>query len=481
MSLPGDDLLEAYEAGVRARRLRVVDPPMPDDDGFDLVHGVDGSGPSSAPTIDLAPVMALPAFGAMLRPALERAKRRAAGVEKPILLPWRSIGEHFAGGFWTGVHFINAGTGTGKTQFSLQVTLNAAAAGVPVGYIGLELGDDEIAMRGLGLTALVPWSHLFTGKAGPTYLERAEGAIPKLEGLPIHPFFGDPLGFPVGRVLDIAKAMRATYPETDGPGSRPLLLVLDFLQLVGDSPGERRDLRERVAHAAYQCRAIARDLGFAVLVISSIARDKYDLSALAQRAGLAYDEDPDGYPIKRRIRAPDVLIGVGKESGEIEFSADSLSVLWRVAETRNENGVDVVFATVKGRATSTTWSALHFSGFRFDEPADRGAAVVQAWRDAGEARAQEREQKREAKGQAKADKVTTDAAAVARYVLEHPDCGVVDARVNAVGNDSARWSAAKARLGAALAESPGKGRSKLLAVDLARLPSGVASAMGVTS
>ncbi len=56
MSLPGDDLLEQYEAGARARRLRVVDPPMPpDDDGFDLVHGVDGSGPSSAPTIDLAP------------------------------------------------------------------------------------------------------------------------------------------------------------------------------------------------------------------------------------------------------------------------------------------------------------------------------------------------------------------------------------------------------------------------------------------
>jgi hypothetical protein len=481
VSLPGDDLLAEYEAGARARRLRVVETPVPDDDdGFDLVHGVDGAAPESGPAIDLAPVVSLPSFGTMLRPALECAKRRADGVEKPIATPWRTIDEHFAGGFWNGVHFINAGTGTGKTQFALQVTLGAAARGVPVGYIGLELGPDEIAMRGLGLTAHVPWSALFTGKAGPAYLERAAGAIPKLEALPIHPFFGDPLGFPVGRLLEIAKAMRAQYPEMDGPGSRPLALVLDFLQLVGDDPGSRRELRERIAHAAYQCRSIARDLGFAVLVISSIARDKYDLEAIAQRAGLAYDEDPDGYPIKRRIRAPDVLIGVGKESGEIEFSADSLSVLWRVSSTRGESGVDVVFATVKGRATSTTWSALHFTGFRFDEPGDRGAAVVQAWRDAGEARAQERAQKQEAKETAKDRerdaKTIAKAVRLARYVLANPGCTTRAARVNAAGDNSATWNTAVAKLGPALVKN-----ADGLTLDRGRMPADVAGEIGGAS
>src|SRR5258708_5859234 len=109
---------------------------------------------------DVARDPSLPCLGSLLRPAIERAKRRASGEEKPIPLPLPSLGEQFAGGLWPGVHFLNAGTGVGKTQLAMQIALHAATCGVPVAYVGLELVELEIALRALGLAGGVPWAHL---------------------------------------------------------------------------------------------------------------------------------------------------------------------------------------------------------------------------------------------------------------------------------------------------------------------------------
>lgn len=411
----------------------------------------------------------LPRLGPMLRPALERARRRASGEEKPIALPWRSIAQHFGGGLWPGVHYLNASTGLGKTQSALQMGLHAARNGVPVAYIGLELEATEIALRVLGTASRVPWAHMFNGAAGPRYIESAESAIESLEGLPFHPYFGEPHGWPVTRLAEIGHAMRAQYPEIDGPGSRPILLILDFLQIVGDAPGEHTELRERIGRAAYQCRALAKDLRISILVISSIARASYNVADSAARL-LGYELDESGCPIRRRVINPDALVGLGKESGEIEFSGDSISVLLKIAETADEHGVDVAFVTAKGRATGTTWSPLHFDGFRYEEPTDRGARIVEAWNK----RETARQEKREKRQEAKASKVVTDAAAIVDYVYEHPRCPVREARVHAVNNDSKRWTAASTKLGAALISEP-QGRSHALTVDLERLPADVAA------
>jgi hypothetical protein len=357
--------------------------------------------------------------------------------------------------------------------------VHAAKAGVPVLYVGLELGELDLALRLLGEEARVPWSHLWTGKAGPKYLERVRAAEPALRDLPFHYEVARPMGFSAHAIGAAIRALRATYPETIGPGSRPLLVVVDFLQLVGDEPGSERDLRVRIGAAAYVLRDAANSLNVAILCIASVARERYKmLTDIVGAAGLVWKEDEYGCPIDRRILDPDAIVGTGKESGEIEYSADSVSVLAREPATWDGTACDVVFATAKGRATGTMWSPLRFTGFHYEECSDRGGRIVDAWTNAAEKRAAAKEVKAQAKEDAKVAKIDRDAAAVASYVLAHPKCIVREARVMAVKDSSSRWTPAIAKLGEALRETR-DGKAKRLTLDRHALPPDIAALVTV--
>lgn len=325
-----------------------------------------------------------PLLASVLSASIERIERRCSGREKPIELPWPVLAEHFGGGLWPGLHIINSGTGVGKTQWALQAGIHAARSGIPVLYIGLELGELDLAVRLLGNEAHVPWSHLWTGTASAAYVQRVVAAAPALNDLPFHYEVSRPHGFAPSDVRAAVDAIRTLYPEIDGPGSRPLLVVVDFLQLIGDEPHDEKELRVRVGRASYVLRDLA-NCSVAVLCISSIARERYRLlDEIHSVGGLAWDTDASGYPTKRRILKPDAIVGAGKESGDIEYSADSVSIIARVAETWDGTNTDVVFATAKGRATGATWSPLRFTGFAYQECSDRGGRMVDAWRAAAE-------------------------------------------------------------------------------------------------
>jgi len=397
----------------------------------------------------------------LLAPALDRARRRSTRIERPVPLPWYSIAEHFGGGLWPGVHYLVSGTGTGKTAMALQMALGAARVGVPVLYIGLELEAMQIALRLLGEAAGVPWSSMYTGQAGDEYLARAEEAVPLLTGLPFHVEFGRPQGWPASELGELAERMRRRYPEPDGPGSRPFLVVLDYLQILGAEPtaGRPIDLRERIGRAAYQSRDIASRLGAAVECICSTARDRYGLLAdVVAAAGLTATEDSDGRPQKRRVLKPDVLVGTGKESGEIEYSGDSVSVIARLPGTRDEQGgCETVLVTAKGRATGSRWSPLHWSGWGYSEPADGGAGAWEAMRAPAERRATKAAERQAAKAtereQAAQAKARADASAVVAYVTAHPGCPVREARRATVADQPRRWGAALDALGSAFAST----------------------------
>lgn len=393
-----------------------------------------------------------PRLGSSLDESIARARRRCEGIEKPIQIYLPVLADHYGGGFWPGLHMVNSGTAVGKTQFVAGQALHTAKAMIPVLYIGLELGQFEIDLRALGLEAGVPWSHLWVGKASEEQLGRVEVAAAVLKDLPFHCEVARPMGFSAVDIRDSIEAMRKQYP--DGP----LLVVVDFLQLVGDDPEDERELRIRIARASYALRDAANRLGVAVLCISSVARERYKLlSDIRSAASLDYAVDPDGYPINRRILDPDAVVGAGKEAGEIEYSADSVSIIARVAGTWTDAGCDVVYATAKGRATGAMWSPLHFSGFAYQQCDDQGAGVVQAWEADEERRGQEAEAKKQAKEDAKTAKLHADAKAVATYVLQHQGCTVRQARVHTVNDNSARWAGAVASIGDALTSSKASG------------------------
>src|SRR6185295_5523599 len=94
--------------------------------------------------------------------------------------------------------------------------------------------------------------------------------------------FSKPQGWQASSLLASLERMRKSHP------SGPMLVVVDFLQLVGrESNVGSQDLRERIGEAAYMATHAANTYDVAIQLISSTARDKYALldSSLSE-AGL---------------------------------------------------------------------------------------------------------------------------------------------------------------------------------------------------
>jgi hypothetical protein len=252
--------------------------------------------------------------------------------------------------------------------------------------------------------------------------------------------------------------MRAQYPESDGPGSRPIFMAVDFLQLVGpesvpcgrcntcragtfeacrNPQPDSLDIRERIARASYTAHAVAEQYDAAVWLISSVARERYNLWKLLEQAAPAWNLDDGGRPVDRRIHNPDALVGLGKESGEIEYSADSVSAIIRVPDSWSGTGCDVVFATAKGRATGASWSPVRFTGFGYEDSPDGGMSATAALEpdddDEKEQKKQEQRQQRQqrvnseradrdaAKEAAKRQRDDEDDAAARKIVAANPE------------------------------------------------------------
>lgn len=274
-----------------------------------------------------------PLVADLLPDVVAQLLRRSEGKEKAVPVPWSEVTAALGGeGLWPGSHVLVGGTGTGKSQWALQLALHAAQKGCPVLYIGLELRRLDLIAR---LAALVEgprgphWSKLYRGTADNTaeVLTRASSA---LRELPIRLEFGGAYGWHYDnlktRVAALVKEHESLVRDDKGNAIRPPLVVLDFLQLVASpNDGRREDTRERIQKTAYAARMVAEEYGAAVLMVSGTARDNY--AALTVRGKV--NPSPGNVGLTRnglKYGAAD-LVGMGKESGEIEYSADSVLVL----------------------------------------------------------------------------------------------------------------------------------------------------------
>lgn len=286
----------------------------------------------------------------------EQIERRMRGEERPIPWPFESLNKIYAGGLWPGLHMLVGNTGCGKSQLAVQTVLSAVEHGIPTLVIGLELSKKEMLARMLALQAGVSWSDVYYGREADA-VHRALGERGRLAQRPLYFDEGNAYEWTAYELAGVARGMRERHPETK-PGSAPVLIVLDFLQLVS---GEK-ELRERIQRTAYAARTLAKQLNLTFLVISSTARENYErLSSSSEESSKGRAAQPlgEGNPAR--------LVGLGKESGEIEFSADSVVVLGRGPWEEGEAAVDVHVAIAKHRGGRTGWAKLGFNGSRFAE------------------------------------------------------------------------------------------------------------------
>lgn len=276
--------------------------------------------------------------------------RRASGEEHPVPVPWVEYGNALRGGFWPGLHVLAAGTGAGKTAFAIALARHALRQGHPVGYVTLELEPEQVAARMATAGTNIPWSDFYYGqlKNPEANWEVLTRELRELEQLPLTVVEGGG-GATRWTVADglprLVKSLREEASSLQEDRRTPLV-ILDYLQLLGAGDVE---LRQAIGEIAYHARYAARTEGVAVLCISSVARDKYQLLAMnaTKEAGLRGAGE---------VANPDALVGVGKESGEVEFAADTLTVI-----TKAEDGSRRIVVP-KQRGGAPTWFEMGFRG-----------------------------------------------------------------------------------------------------------------------
>ena len=261
----------------------------------------------------------------------DTARRRVQGAEKPLATPWNSVNKSLGDGLWPGMYCLIGGTGAGKTQWAVQMAVHAASAGSRVLYLALELSRRELAARIVGNVAGVPWSDLLYGRLGEAGVEKAIAqSEQQVRVLPLHVECATPYGYGADTLDRRARELR------------PTLVVLDYLQLCGGRAGE--EPRLSVGRVSYVARALARDLNAVVLVLSSTARANYE-ALVSNPARDATD-----------------FVGLGKESGEIEYAADGVLVLARHAKKPDVRVLVVAkhrHAALKGGA-DMRWTGAEF-------------------------------------------------------------------------------------------------------------------------
>ena len=268
----------------------------------------------------------------LLARAVPGLKARRDKKEGPVPVLYPELRNALGGGLWPGVHVLVGATGFQKTQLALQMAVHAARNGSHALYVALETDDKQMAARLLGLANRGMWATVLIGEEEDDSLFTTEG----LDDLPLWHHIQDPHEWSVDE-------LGAIVENLGFPGRTPApLVIVDFLQVVTDpDPRSKKDMRRLIGEAAYAARKLQKK-GVATLLVSSTARENYPMLSGYRPKPNKERRDPPGWAIGEG--PPERLVGTGKESGEIEYSADSVLVL-----CKNEHGQEYL-AVAKSRA-----------------------------------------------------------------------------------------------------------------------------------
>ena len=271
-----------------------------------------------------------------------------------------SIDEAMGGGWRERRLYLLAGlTGSGKSALALEFARAAAEKGSPVLFVAYELEELEVRAR-----LIARETGIFYGRiCAPDLLhehERARvrrawkafGDGPGNRIFISNPTPGDrkPKSGSVAWIRDEAARIADRF-------GKPPLVIVDYLQPAAafTEDFDPANIRVAVGKTSLELRMLlARGVGAPVLALSSVPRSSY----LSARTGYRFPE-----------------MGDLKESGEIEFNADSVSYLWpekadwethegdKEGEKEREKGAlrPMLFSTVKGRISGTSKVPLEWN------------------------------------------------------------------------------------------------------------------------
>jgi replicative DNA helicase len=200
-------------------------------------------------------------------------------------------------GLSPGLYLLAAATGTGKTAIAGQIALHVAERHGPVVFVSMELTDVDLAVRLVSVITNIKKEQLVLGNLSPDQGACVMAAIERLSRSRLHIVFGS--GYTSSDVRAYALQVQATE------GTKPALIVVDYVQLLRDEEGDGRMRERNVSAAARGLKDVSGELGVPVLALVQLNRNR------ATR--------PDKRPQLADLR----------ESGDLENTADSVLGLYR--------------------------------------------------------------------------------------------------------------------------------------------------------
>ena len=204
-------------------------------------------------------------------------------------------------GLTEGVFILAGAPSCGKTTLAKQIADTVAEVEkVPVLFYSFEQSAEELRIKSLARLSSVDSRVIWKGRTGAdTWAKVAKAAEKYLQGP------GPCLTIIEAGRKDTVEAIRAAaLMARRKAGDKPVLLILDYLQIIPAGKEAPDTLRERIDWNLSELRRLSRDMKSPVLVISSMNREAYRKNERPTMAAL-------------------------KESGGIEYSADVVICLWR--------------------------------------------------------------------------------------------------------------------------------------------------------
>ncbi len=257
-------------------------------------------------------------FGAIERQQVSTAPRSIAAIaqdrlahytaleEGTVVAGWRTgiawLDSALNGGFRPGALYILAARpSVGKSSLSQSLASWLAADGLPTLFLSMEMGETEVADRGVSSAGRISYSALLTGKMSSEHWQRAAGAMDQLAKLPL--FIDDQPSLTLAQIRSKAKAVKGLK-----------VLVVDYLQLCASTrrDGNRNTEIEEISRGL---KALAKELGIAVLALAQLNRQVESRGE------------------NKRPRLSDL-----RDSGAIEQDADVVMFLWPVRDFTETEG-----------------------------------------------------------------------------------------------------------------------------------------------
>jgi replicative DNA helicase len=256
--------------------------------------------------------------------------------------PWDAV-NRIVGGLRPGaLYVVGARPSVGKSVIALNIAKGLTAHG-SVAFSSLEMSNNDVQIRAVSADLHIDVGRLIERDLTPGDWAKIRDRRAAWDSVPL--FVDDRSGVTITDIKRFARSVNRRQPLAG--------VVVDYLQLMSQPPGDKRPRQEFVADLSRQLKIMAMDMQVPVIALSQLNR--------------ASEARQDKMPTIADLR----------ESGAIEQDADVVMLLHR--EIMGANIGDLSVLVAKNRHGATGLADLDFWGM-YSQALDKGITPAAAHR-----------------------------------------------------------------------------------------------------